>query len=90
MSRIELTGTEIQEVWVTYLKRESETHKGDIRRAEGKVQEIDELIVRVQNTCKFCGEYVYNYSDVDRMGQHIESKHPEEPELESEPELNQG
>ena len=78
----ELTGVEMQKVWTTYLSRESETHKRDIQRAEGKVTEIDELLQRVQNTCKFCGEYVYNYSDVDRMAEHVTAKHQEpEPEL---------
>jgi hypothetical protein len=81
MSR-ELTGTEMQKVWTTYLSRESETHKRDIQRAEGKVTEIDELLTRVQNTCKFCGEYIYKYSDEDRMGEHVKVKHPQEPEPE--------
>lgn len=78
----ELTGTEMQKVWTTYLSRESETHKRDIQRAEGKVTEIDELLSRVQNTCIYCGEYIYNYSDQDRMGEHITIKHPQEPEPE--------
>tara|TARA_Y100000310_G_scaffold99142_1_gene96906 strand:+ start:1305 stop:1559 length:255 start_codon:yes stop_codon:yes gene_type:complete len=81
----ELTGTEMQAVWEKYLGRESETHKRDIQRAEGKVTEIDELLNRVRNTCKFCGEYIYNYSDVDRMAEHVTAKH-----LEPEPELSQG
>ena len=78
----ELTASEIQATWMTYLTRESETHKRDIITNQGKVQEIDELLVRVQNTCLFCGEYVYNYSDTDRMGEHINVKHPQEPEPE--------
>ena len=73
----EMTASELIVVQEKYLVRESDTHKGDIKRAEGKVQEIDELLQRVQNTCIYCGEYVYNYSNENRMGAHVESKHSE-------------
>ena len=78
----ELTGSEIQATWESYLNREIDQHKRDIISNQGKVTEIEELLRRVQNTCLYCGEYVYNYSDEDRMGEHIKVKHPQEPEPE--------
>ena len=81
----ELTATEMKAATVKYLKRESDKHKGDIKRAEGQVQELDELISWIEDTCIFCSERIYDYSDQDRMGEHIAAKHSE---LESE--LSQG
>ena len=40
----ELTATEMKATMDKYLHRESDKHKGDIKRAEGQVQELDELI----------------------------------------------
>ena len=80
----ELTASEIQGSWESYLNREIDQHKRDIITNQAKVTENEELLVRVQNTCLYCGEYVYNYTDQDRMGEHITIKHPQEPELESE------
>ena len=78
----ELTGSEIQATWESYLTREIDQHKRDIISNQGKVTEIEELLRRVQNTCLYCGEYVYNYTDEDRMGEHVKAKHQEpEPEL---------
>ena len=82
----ELTATEMKAVWTKYLNRESQTHKRDIVKAEGKVQEIDELLGVATDNCIYCGERIYSYSDQDRMGEHVEAKHPQEPE----PELSQG
>ena len=66
-----------------YLIAEIANHERDIATNQGKVQENKELLTRVQNTCLYCGEYVYYYSDEDRMGKHVKDKHQE-------PELSQG
>jgi len=80
----ELTATELKESWITYLKREIDTHKRDIISNQGKVQEDEELLIRVQNTCVCCGEYIYPSSDTNRMAQHITAKHTEERKAEAE------
>ena len=78
----ELTASEILAVQEKYLVREIDQHKRDIITNQAKVTENEELLVRVQNTCLYCGEYVYNYTDEDRMGEHVKAKHQEpEPEL---------
>jgi len=71
----ELTASEMLAVQEKYLVREIDQHKRDVIRNEAKVTEDEELLVRNQNTCIYCGEYVYNYSNENRMGAHIESKH---------------
>ena len=71
----ELTASEILAVQEKYLVREIDQHKRDIITNQAKVTENEELLVRVQNTCLYCGEYVYNYSNENRMAAHIESKH---------------
>ena len=81
----ELTALEMQGSWESYLMREIDQHKRDIISNQGKVTEIEELLRRVQKTCLYCGEFVYNYSDEDRMGKHVKDKHSE-----PEPELSQG
>ena len=81
----ELTATEMKATMDKYLHRESDKHKGDIKRAEGQVQELDELIGWLKDACIYCGERIYDYSDQDRMGEHIAAKHSE-----PESELSQG
>ena len=49
----ELTGSEIQSTWESYLTREIDQHKRDIISNQGKVTEIEELLRRVQNTCLY-------------------------------------
>tara|TARA_Y100001951_G_scaffold19126_1_gene14325 strand:- start:83 stop:388 length:306 start_codon:yes stop_codon:yes gene_type:complete len=73
-----LTGEEVLATQVTYLIKEIAKHENDIATAQGKVQENKELLERVQNTCLYCGEYIYVFREEDRMGVHISNRHPEE------------
>lgn len=78
----ELTGSQMQESWLAYLSKEEKTHERDIAQAQGKVAELQELGVRVKNTCIYCGEFIYpSYKEAEkalRMIEHISSLHPEE------------
>ena len=78
-----LSGKAILEKQAKYLIQEIDKHERDIITNQGKVQENKELLERVQNTCLYCAEYIYNYRDDDRMAAHITSQHAEERELES-------
>jgi hypothetical protein len=73
-----LTVEALLDTQATYLTKEIAKHENDIATAQGKVQENKELLERVVNTCLFCGEYIYNYKDEDRMGIHVTNRHPEE------------
>ena len=78
----ELTGAELLDTQAIYLRREIKQHEGDIKTAEGKVQENRELLERIENTCLFCGEMQRNWGNETptRMEKHIEDRHPEEME----------
>ena len=78
-----LSGAQMLEKQAEYLKREIAQHERDIITNQGKVQEDKELLTRVENTCLFCGDYIYTYSNEDRMAKHILERHQEEREAES-------
>ena len=73
-----LSGEELLATQATYLTQEMEKHETDIANAQGKVQENQEMLQRVERTCLYCGEYVYKYGDEDRMSIHISNRHPED------------
>ena len=73
-----LTGEEILVTQATYLTKEITKHEADIAQAQGKVNECRELLERVENTCLFCGDYIYpNYRKElpTRMANHMEDRH---------------
>lgn len=78
-----LSGAQMLEKQADYLKREIAQHERDIITNQGKVQEDKELLTRVENTCLHCGDYIYTYSNEDRMAKHILDRHQEETESES-------
>ena len=59
---------------IRYLKSELERHITDEMTAKGKVQEAQELLNRLQQTCYLCGTHVPNYRSVD-LAAHIEQEH---------------
>ena len=80
-----LSGSQMLEKQAEYLRREKDQHKRDIITNQGKVQEIEELLTRVENTCLHCGEFIFpTFRDNEnRMDDHIMTKHTEEREPES-------
>jgi len=78
-----LTGKQILTKQEDYLTREIAQHERDIITNQGKVQEDKELLERVKNTCLYCAEYIYPYTNEDKMEAHIKSRHPEEIVLEN-------
>ena len=82
-----LTSAELLVKQAEYLTREIAQHERDIITNQGKVQENKELLERVQNTCLYCADYIWAYSDEDRMESHIKSRHAEERKEERESEL---
>jgi len=81
-----LTGKQILSKQEEYLIREITQHERDIITNQGKVQENKELLERVQNTCLYCADYIWPYTDQNRMDDHINSRHAEEREEEREEE----
>ena len=69
---------------IRYLKSELERHITDEMTAKGKVQEAQELLNRLEQTCYLCGKYVPNYRSVD-LAAHIEQEHPQVTEEITEP-----
>ena len=69
---------------IRYLKAELERHITDEMTAKGKVQEAQELLNRLQQTCYLCGRHVPNYRSVD-LAAHIEQEHPQVTEEITEP-----
>ena len=59
---------------IKYLTVELERHINDEMTAKGKVQEAQELLNRLQQTCYLCGRHVPNYRSVD-LAAHIEQEH---------------
>ena len=59
---------------IRYHKSELERHITDEMTAKGKVQEAQELLNRLEQTCYLCGKYVPNYRSVD-LAAHIEQEH---------------
>jgi len=74
----QLSGKVLLERQATYLIAEIAKHETDIATNQGKVQENKELLERVQNTCLYCAEYIYNYREENRMEAHIASRHAQE------------
>ena len=60
---------------IKYLTVELERHITDEMTAKGKVQEAQELLNRLEQTCYLCGRHVPNYRSVD-IAAHIEQEHP--------------
>jgi len=69
---------------IKYLKSELERHITDEMTAKGKVQEAQELLNRLEQTCYLCGRHVPNYRSVD-IAAHIEQEHPQATEELTEP-----
>ena len=59
---------------IEYLKSELERHITDEMTAKGKVQEAQELLNRIQQTCYLCGRHIPHYRSVD-IAAHIELEH---------------
>jgi len=79
-----LSGKVLLQKQAAYLTREIEQHERDIITNQGKVQENKEMLQRVENTCLYCGEFIYpTFRDNEnRMDDHIMEKHAEEKEPE--------
>jgi hypothetical protein len=65
-----------------YLTDEIAKHERDIQTNQGKVQENNELLERINNTCLYCGERVMNWGrdegEPTRMESHIDDRHHED------------
>ena len=87
-----LSAQELRDQYLAYLEREETQHKRDIILAEGKGQEITELIRRIEDTCLYCGEFIYAYGTkeekVARMAEHLKERHMEDVEAERERQEN--
>ena len=75
-----------------YLGKEGVKHHRDAILAEGKNQEIQELIAQIKETCSYCGERIYAYGEKDggiaRMANHLQERHKDALEAEMERQEN--